>query len=82
MAITTTGTMITTTPARIHQIFNLFRNRSFDADVTMAVWNESNAAVLRVTAMTTTMATTQLGSFCSRAKKATEPSTGASGRPG
>jgi len=48
----------------------------------MADWKESNAAVLSVTDMTSTMPTTQLGSCWSRAKNATEPSTGLSGGPG
>ncbi|KAK5632403.1 hypothetical protein RRF57_008117 [Xylaria bambusicola] len=73
--------MISTTAPRTIQIFRRLRKRSLDAVETIADCKLSKAAVLRATAMTRTMPTTQLGS-CSRSrKKAMEPSS-CGGSPG
>src|SRR5438045_2249546 len=77
MARTTTGMMMRTTAARIHQTLRRLRKRSLEAEDTMADCSESKAAVLRVTEMTRTKPTSQGGSWSRSAKKATAPSTGA-----
>ena len=64
-ASTTTGKMRRTTKTRMYQMLSLFLKRSLDAVDTMADWRESNAAVLRLTVMTSTIPTVQAGS-CSK----------------
>jgi hypothetical protein len=53
--------MISTTAARMYQKLSLLRKMSFDPVETMALWNESKAAVDSATVMTITIPTTQDG---------------------
>ncbi len=79
-ATTITGTMTRMTARRIHQRLSLLRKRSLEPLETIPDWRLSNAAVLSETVITSTIPTTQAGSWPSKRKKAMLPSCG--GSPG